>query len=118
VWVFPFCGQVVYHGFERVGNNTIPLRNYLMHFGIEQAGGEHGNQLERFNEYAGAGEKIYVDWHNFTGFPVFMSAANIRYIISGLELKMNKTDTASTPMGLKEVYRGQTAIIYRNDNAL
>jgi Predicted membrane protein len=47
-----------------------------------------------------------------------MSAANIRYIISGLELKMNKTDTASTPMGLKEVYRGQTAIVYRNDAAL
>jgi hypothetical protein len=118
VWVFPFGGQAVYHGFERVGTNTIPLRNYLMHFGIEQAGGEHGNQLERFNQYAGAGDKIYVDWHNFTGFPVFMSAANIRYIISGLELKMNKTDTASTPMGLKEVYRGQTAIVYRNDDAL
>ncbi len=118
VWVFPFGNQAVYHGFERVGNNTIPLKNYLMHFGIEQAGGEHGNQLERWNQYAGAGEKIYVDWHNFTGFPVFMSAANIRYIVSGLELKMNNSDTASTPMGLEEVYRGHSAIVYRNDNAL
>jgi hypothetical protein len=118
VWVFPFGNQAVYHGFERVGNNTIPLRNYLMHFGIEQAGGEHGNQLERWNQYAGAGEKIYVDWHNFTGWPVFMSAANVRYIVSGLELKMNNTDTASTPMGLQEVYRGHTAIVYRNNNAL
>lgn len=118
VWVFPFGNQAVYHGFERVGTNTIPLRNYLMSFGIDQAGGEHGNQLERFNQYAGGGEKIYVDWHNFTGFPVFMSAANIRYIISGLELKMNNTDTASSPMGLKEVFRGSTAIVYRNDAAL
>jgi hypothetical protein len=118
VWVFPFGNQAVYHGFDRVGTNTIPLRNYLMSFGIEQAGGEHGNQLERFNQYAGAGEKIYVDWHNFTNSPVFMSAANIRYVISGLDLRMNNTDTASTAMGLKEVYRGPTAIVYRNDQAL
>ncbi|HZK78599.1 MAG TPA: YfhO family protein, partial [Gemmatimonadaceae bacterium] len=118
VWVFPFGNQAVYHGFERVGTNTIPLRNYLMSFGIEQAGGEHGNQLERFNQFAGAGEKIYVDWHNFTSFPVFMSAANIRYIISGLELKMNNTDTASNAMGLQEVYRGSSSIVYRNNAAL
>jgi hypothetical protein len=118
VWVFPFGGQAVYHGFERVGTNTIPLRNYLMTFGIEQAGGEHGNQLQRWNEYAGDGDKVYVDWHNFTNSPVFMSAANIRYVISGLDLRMNNTDTASTAMGLKEVYRGPTAIVYRNDQAL
>lgn len=118
VWVFPFGNQAVYHGFDRVGANTIPLRNYLMTFGIEQAGGEHGNQVQRWNEYAGAGDKVYVDWHNFTNSPVFMSAANIRYVISGLDLRMNNTDTATTAMGLKEVYRGPTAIIYRNDQAL
>ena len=67
VWVFPFGEQAVYHGNEQVGNNRIPLRNYLMHFGFEQAGGEHGNQLERFNKFAGAGEQVYVDWHNFAG---------------------------------------------------
>jgi hypothetical protein len=49
---------------------------------------------------------------------VFMSAANIRYIISGLELKMNNTDTASIAMGLQEVYRGPSAIVYRNNSAL
>ncbi|HUQ46926.1 MAG TPA: YfhO family protein [Gemmatimonadaceae bacterium] len=118
VWVFPFGNQAVYHGFDRVGANTIPLRNYLMTFGVEQAGGEHGNQLQRWNEYAGGGEKVYVDWHNFTNSPVFMSAANIRYVISGLDLRMNNSDTASTAMGLKEVYRGPTAIVYRNDQAL
>jgi hypothetical protein len=117
VWVFPFGGQAVYHGVDQVGDNRIPLRNYLMHFGFEQAGGEHGNQLERFNKYAGAGEKVYVDWHNFTGWPVFMSAANIRYIVSGLELEMfDSTGTVQKP--IEEVYRGSTAIIYRNNLAL
>ena len=117
VWVFPFGGQAVYHGVEQVGENRIPLRNYLMHFGFEQAGGEHGNQLERYNKFAGAGEQVYVDWHNYTGWPAFMSAANIRYIISGLELQMfDSTQTTLKP--IEEVYRGSTAIVYRNNLAL
>lgn len=117
VWVFPFGGQAVYHGVDQVGDNRIPLRNYLMHFGFEQAGGEHGNQLERFNKFAGAGKQVYVDWHNFTGWPAFMSAANVRYIVSGLELQMNdSTGTVAKP--IEEVYRGSTAIVYRNNLAL
>jgi hypothetical protein len=117
VWVFPFGGQNVYHGVDQVGENRIPLRNYLMHFGFEQAGGEHGNQLERFNKFAGSGEQVYVDWHNFTGWPAFMSAANIRYIVSGLELQMyDSTQTIAKP--IEEVYRGPTAIVYRNNLAL
>ena len=117
VWVFPFGGQAVYHGVDQVGENRIPLRNYLMHFGFEQAGGEHGNQLERFNKFAGSGEKVYVDWHNFTGWPAFMSAANIRYIVSGLELSMyDSTQTVARP--IEEVFRGTTAIVYRNNLAL
>lgn len=117
IWVFPFGGQAVYHGAERVGDNTIPLRNYLMHFGFEQAGGEHGNQLDRWNKYAGAGEQVYVDWHNFLGYPAFRSAANIRYIVSGLDLKVASGDSA-TAMHMQEVYRGPTAIIYRNNLVL
>ena len=117
VWVFPFGGQAVYHGVDQVGENRIPLRNYLMHFGFEQAGGEHGNQLERFNKFAGSGEQVYVDWHNFTGWPAFMSAANIRYIVSGLELQMyDSTGTVAKP--IEEVFRGSTAIVYRNNLAL
>lgn len=117
VWVFPFGGQAVYHGVDQVGENRIPLRNYLMHFGFEQAGGEHGNQLERFNKFAGAGERVYVDWHNFTGWPAFLSAANVRYIISGLEIQMfDSTQSSFKP--IEEVYRGSTAIVYRNNLAL
>ena len=118
VWVFPFGNQAVYHGMEQVGNNRIPLRNYLMHFGIEQAGGEHGNQLERFNQYAGKGQQVYVDWHNFTGWPAFMSAANIRYIVSGLQLQMFTGDTTKPSKDIEEVYRGRAAIVYRNNLAL
>lgn len=117
VWVFPFGGQAVYRGMERVGENTIPLRNYLMHFGIEQAGGEHGNQLDRWNKYVGAGEKVYVDWHNFLGSPAFRSAANIRYIVSGLDLREAAGDSASITH-MEEVYRGPTSIIYRNNQVL
>ncbi len=118
VWVFPFGNQAVYHGMEQVGNNRIPLRNYLMHFGIEQAGGEHGNQLERFNQYAGKGQQVYVDWHNFTGWPAFMSAANIRYIVSGLQLQMFSGDSTKPSKDIEEVFRGRTAIVYRNNLAL
>ncbi|HMA21955.1 MAG TPA: hypothetical protein VKO87_14190, partial [Gemmatimonadaceae bacterium] len=118
VWVFPFGNQAVYHGNDQIGNNRIPLRNYLMHFGFEQAGGEHGNQLERFNEFAGAGKQVYVDWHNFTGWPAFMSAANIRYIVSGVEIQMGNADSNAVSKEIEEVYRGSTAIVYRNNLAL
>ena len=118
VWVFPFgSAQNVYHGMEQIGDNRIPLRNYLMHFGIEQAGGEHGNQLERYNKYAGKGEQVYVDWHNFTSTPATMSAANIKYIISGMEIPVPPPDSTS-PLQLQEVYRGPTSIVYRNNRAL
>ena len=116
VWVFPFGNQAVYHGLDQVGDNRIPLKNYLMHFGFEQAGGEHGNQLERFNQYAGKGQQVYVDWHNFTGWPAFMSAANIGYIVSGLELQLG--DSANPIKPIEEVFRGRTAIVYRNNTAL
>jgi hypothetical protein len=99
--------------------------NYLMRFGIEQAGGEHGNQLQRWNQYLGAGETTYVDWHNFLvdpevvntpagqaiGFrsaPGFLEAANIRFVVSAVPL--------SHPT-LREVYRG-SALVYENVAAL
>ncbi|MGI9044932.1 MAG: YfhO family protein [Gemmatimonadaceae bacterium] len=116
IWVFPFGGPAVYRGVEQVGDNRIPLRNYLMHFGIEQAGGEHGNQLDRWNKYAGAGEKVYVDWHNFLNSAHFRSAANVRYIISGVDLGIPAGDSAAIHM--EEVYRGPSAIIYRNNLVL
>ncbi|HEU4453418.1 MAG TPA: YfhO family protein [Longimicrobium sp.] len=81
--------------------------NHPMHFGLEQAGGEHGNQLQRYNEYAGAGERTYVDYHNFND-GRFLAGANIRYLVAPGEL--------AVPW-LREAYRGASAIVYENLSA-
>lgn len=111
VWVLPVSAG----GVPPYRNHT----NYLMHFDIEQAGGEHGNHIQRWGEYVGAGEVTYVDWSNFlqdlqalveTGGAAranFLTAANVRYVIS----------TALLP-GLPEVYRGNEALIYEVPGAL
>lgn len=99
--------------------------NYPMRFGLDQAGGEHGNQLQRYNEFLGAGEQTYTDWHNFLGqaqvvetpqgqaiafqpVPGFLEAANIRYIVSMAPL---------AHPSLREVHRG-SALVYENTAAL
>lgn len=97
VWVFP--AGAVYRG---------ATGNYLMHFDIDQAGGEHGNHIQRWGEYVGAGEQTYIDWQNFIQYPVFLHAANIRYLVAGVELQ--------SPL-LREVYRG-SALVYENPLAL
>ena len=98
VWVLPFPAGQVYRGHG----------NYLMRFDIDQAGGEHGNQLQQYNEYVGAGERTYVDWHNFLEHLQFINAANVRYIITQAEL-------GAVPW--EEVHRGR-ALIYENPDAL
>lgn len=97
VWVLPFGGQVY-------RNHS----NYLMYYGIEQAGGEHGNHIQRYGEYVGAGRETYVDWHNFMERPQLMAAANIRHIVSMVPL--------DAPV-LREVHRG-SALVYENVSAL
>lgn len=99
VWVLPFPPGAVYRG---------QAGNYLMHYDVDQAGGEHGNQLQRYNEYVGAGQETYVDWHNFLGDPTFLNAANVRYIVSGAEFQDPR---------LREVHRG-SALVYENLGAL
>ncbi len=98
VWVLPVPPGGAYrnHG------------NYLMLFGIEQAGGEHGNSLQRFHEFVGAGQDTYVDWSNFFGNPNFMDAANISHVISMVEINVPH---------LREVHRG-SALIYANVGVL
>jgi hypothetical protein len=84
------------------------FRNLPMWYGLENAAGEHGNQLQRYNEYAGAGTQVYVDFHNFAD-PRFLAAANVRYLVISAEL--------SIPW-LREAYRGREAIVYENLHAL
>lgn len=98
VWTLPFPAGRVY----RNGGN------YLMRFDIDQAGGEHGNQLQQYNEYIGAGERTYVDWHNFLQHGQFLDAANVRFIISEVPLDGGP---------FREVHRG-SAIVYENPSAL
>ncbi len=116
VWVLPFP----------VGDRR-PYRNhgdYLMHFDIDQAGGEHGNHIQRYGEFAGAGERTYVDWHNYTGDlerliragggqpggvreAPFLAAANIRYIITPVRVS-----------GLREAFAGRSGAVYEVADAL
>ncbi|HEX2202895.1 MAG TPA: YfhO family protein [Longimicrobium sp.] len=90
-------------------SNWPPLRNYPMHFGIEQAGGEHGNQLQRYNQFVGAGEQVFVDWHNLGADPRFLDADNVRFLITSAPIE-------GVPF-LREVHRG-SALVYENANAL
>ena len=87
--------------------------NVLMLFGVQQAGGEHGNQLQRYNEYVGEGEKTYVDWHNLIEKSNFVNAANIRYLVSRQDLNLTAADTAV----LRERHRGG-GFVYENMKAL
>lgn len=98
VWVLPFPQGSVYMG----------SGNYLMNFGIDQAGGEHGNQLQSYNEFVGAGEDVYVDWSNFAASPNYLNAANIRYIVSMVQIQIPS---------IVEVHRG-SALVYENTAAL
>ena len=97
VWVLPAPPGSIYRG---------QLDDYLMRFDVDQAGGEHGNQLQRWNQFLGAGEQTYVDWHNFIERPQFLRAGNIRWIVAGVQLQ-----------GMREAHRG-TALVYENPDAL
>ncbi|HEX6751725.1 MAG TPA: YfhO family protein [Longimicrobium sp.] len=83
-------------------------RDYPMLFSIDQAGGEHGNQLRRYNEFVGPGQGIEPDYHNFAD-PRFLAADNVRFIVSPQLLNME---------GLREAFRGQSAVVYENTQAM
>ena len=76
---------------------------------LENAGGEHGNQLQRYNEFAGAGAETYVDFHNFLRDPRFLAAANVRFLVASVDLQVP---------WLRQVFRGQRAAVYENLLAL
>ena len=105
--------------FPQLGGAYRGHGNYPMRFGIEQASGEHGNQLQRYNEYLGAGAQVYTDYHNFTasiqravedGTPTrYIGAGNIRYIVAMAELPVP---------GWRLVHRGPGAAIYQNAAAM
>ena len=118
VWAFPQQTRTdtdVYRGNGHFG----PQSNYLMHFGLLQAGGEHGNQLQRWNEYAGAGTgTVVLDWHNLIQAMPMLAAAGVRYVVSQADLSRYATrDGRVLPSGMRQVYSGSAAV-YRNDRAV
>lgn len=80
------------------------FKNLPMWYGLENAAGEASNQLQRYNEFAGVGERTYTDFHNFSD-PRFLAAANVRYLVISAELQIP---------WLREAYRGREAIVYEN----
>lgn len=86
-----------------------PYLDYPMRYELHDAGGEHGNQLQRYNEFAGTGSGSYIDYHNFLSDARFLAAANVRWLISSVPIE--------TPL-LREAYRGRTAIVYENTLSL
>ncbi len=115
VWTFPFPMQ---QGAQYMGNDRFgPSTNYLMHFGIEQVGGEHGNQLQRWNAYVGAGNELMsISWSNLIQHDSFLAAANVRYIISGVDISVNPQN--QTPTGFEKVFVGRNAAVFRVARAL
>ncbi|HEU0014554.1 MAG TPA: YfhO family protein [Longimicrobium sp.] len=119
VWTFPYP-----QAYRAGGPNG---SNYPMLFGIQQAGGEHPNPLQRWVEYVGAGTEVITDWHNFLpqdragvvqtpdggqaiqfqAVPGFLEAANIRYVVSMAPL---------VHPDLRPVHQG-SALVYENTRA-
>lgn len=65
----------------RVLDLSRPQDNYLLQFGIELAVGEHGNQLQTYNEFLGAEANTYTDLSNLSD-PRFLALANVKYVVS------------------------------------
>ncbi len=80
--------------------------NYMMLFNLQNVGGEHGNQLQRYNEFLGAGKTSMVDYHNMSSLN-FLSLANAKYIV---------TTQPSLHAAFTEVL-SQDAFVYRYDKA-
>jgi uncharacterized membrane protein YfhO len=57
------------------------MGNYLMLFNIQNVLGEHGNQLQRYNEFVGTGKISMVDGHNLRDKPNVLNLLNAKYLI-------------------------------------
>lgn len=84
------------------------FKNLPMWYGLENVAGEASNQLQRYNEFTGVGERTYTDFHNLAD-PRFLAAANVRYLVISAELQIP---------WLREAHRGREAIVYENVLAL
>lgn len=85
-------------------------RDYPMLYDIDVAGGEHGNQLQRYNEFVGAGAAVATPtFENVLRDPRFRAADDLRYIVLSEQVQ---------DPSLREAFRGQQAIVYENTASL
>lgn len=87
--------------------------DYLNLFGIELVEGEHGNQLQSYNEFLGAGERTYTDLHNLSN-PIFLALLNARYVMSAQQLDAPYL----RPVFEGRTRNGRTAFVYEYTQAL
>ncbi len=94
-------------GYFRVLPYQYRSDNYLMLYKIQNLAGEHGNQLQRYNEFIGAGQRRMVDFHNLA-FPNFLNLVGAKFVISQSPLAMPD---------FKQVHQGNLRI-YENTKVL
>jgi hypothetical protein len=84
--------------------------DYPMLYDLELVGGEHGNSLQRYNDFVGSNPQAMLpDFHNIGSDMRFMAADNVRWLVAGQEIQ--------API-LREAFRGAGAIVYENLSAL
>lgn len=116
VWVFPAPAGT---GSGYLGNGTYGVStDFLMHFKLRQMGGEHGNQLQRWNDYVGGSARKMVDWSNLTLRAGLIDAASVDYIVSTVELETVKGTENATTGNLKQVFSNDRVLIYHNGRAM
>lgn len=91
----------------------LPQDDYLTLFDLEIVAGEHGNQLQTYNEFLGTSGASYTDLSNMNN-PVFLALVNARYVLT--------QQTIESPI-FQPVFQGRTrngrsAFVYRNTSAL
>jgi hypothetical protein len=84
-------------------------RDYPMLYDIDVAGGEHGNQLQRYNEFVGAGAAVATPtFENVLRDPRFRAVDDLRYIVL--------PEPVQDP-SLRQVFHGQS-FVYENTASL
>lgn len=92
----------------------LPQDNYLTLFGVELVGGEHGNQLQAYNEFLGTSGQSYTDYQNVLSDPRFLALTNAKYFLTTQELDISFL----VPVFKGRARTGQQVIVYENTMAL
>jgi hypothetical protein len=91
----------------------LPQDDYLTLFDLEIVAGEHGNQLQTYNEFLGTSGASYTDLSNMTN-PVFLALANARYLLTQQQVQA----PFLRPVFQGRTRNGRTAAVYENTTVL